>query len=66
MWLYYPFRVAILINLILLAFLVVFIKNGNEIYLKLHVSDEEAVTGKFKDFTQYENMYDLDNNAMRG
>jgi hypothetical protein len=45
MWLYYPVKVAILINIILLAFLVVFVKNGYEIYQKLHVKDEEAVTG---------------------
>jgi hypothetical protein len=61
MWLYYPFKVAILINIILMAFLVVFVKNGYEIYQKLYVSDAEAISGQFKDFGQYENMYDLDN-----
>ncbi len=63
MWLYYPVKVAIFINLILLAFLFVFVKNGLEIYDKLHVKDDEAVTGQFKDFGQYENMYDLDSNG---
>jgi hypothetical protein len=63
MWLYYPVKVAFFINLILLAFLFVFVKNGYEIYSKLYVKDDEAVTGQFKDFTQYENMYDLDSNS---
>lgn len=62
MWLYYPIKVAILINMILLAFLLVFIKNGWEIYSRLYVKDDEAISGQFKDFTQYENMYDLDDN----
>ena len=61
MWLYYPVKVAILINIILMVFLIVFVRNGWEIYEKLYVRDEEAVTGQFKDFTQYENMFDLDN-----
>lgn len=60
MWLYYPVKIAIFINIILLAFLFVFIKNGYEIYDKLHVKDDEAISGQFKDFGQYENMYDLD------
>lgn len=50
MWLYYPVKVAFLINMILGGFLVVFIKNGWEIYEKLHVKDDEAVTGQFRDF----------------
>ena len=60
MWLYYPVKVAIVINIILGAFLVVFIKNGWEIFDKLYVKDDDAVSGQFKDFSQYENMYDLD------
>ena len=63
MWLYYPVKIAIFINIILLAFLVVFIKNGYEIYDKLHVKDDEAISGQFRDFSQYENMYDLDSNG---
>lgn len=62
MWLYYPTKVAFIINLILMVFLFLFVKNGKEIYDKLYVRDEEAVTGQFKDFAQYENMYDLDSN----
>lgn len=50
MWLYYPIKVAILINLILLAFLLVFVKNGWEIYSRLYVKDDEAISGQFKDF----------------
>ncbi len=45
MWLYYPVKVAILINIILLAFLLVFLKNGWEIYSRLYVKDDEAISG---------------------
>ncbi len=65
MWLYYPLKVAILINLILLGFLGLFVKSGWEIYSKLYVNDDEAISGQFKDFTQYENMYDLDDQQRR-
>jgi hypothetical protein len=51
MWLYYPGKVAIIINIILVVFLVIFIKNGYEIFDKLYVKDAEAVTGQFKDFS---------------
>ena len=47
MWTLYSRTVAIFINCILLVFLLVFIKNGQEIYENLHVKDEDAVTGKF-------------------
>lgn len=47
MWMYYPVKVAILINIILGAFLFVFVKNGMEIYDKLHVTDSEAISGQF-------------------
>lgn len=60
MWLYYPFKVAIVINGILLVFLIIFVKNGWEIFDKLYVKEGDAVTGEFKDFNQYENMHDLD------
>lgn len=50
MWTLYSRTVAIFINCILLIFLLVFIKNGQEIYEKLHVRDEDAVTGKFQNF----------------
>ena len=50
MWTLYSTTVALCINVVLLVFLVLFIKNGYEIYEKLHVSDDEAVTGKFTNF----------------
>ena len=60
MWLFYSTKVALVINLILGVFLIVFVKNGYEIFNKLHVTDQEAVSGKFKDFSAYEQMQDLD------
>ena len=53
MWTLYSTKVALFINAILMVFLLIFIKNGKDIYDKLHVSDEEAVTGKFANFAQY-------------
>ena len=50
MWALYDKFVAIVINVILLVFLCVFIKNGMEIYNQLHVSESEAVTGRFDRF----------------
>lgn len=50
MWTLYSATVAVIINLILLVFLVLFIKNGSEIYETLHVKEEDAVTGKFNNF----------------
>ena len=47
MWVLYSSEVAIFINIILGIFLAVFVKNGYEIYDKLHVRDDEAVTGQF-------------------
>ena len=60
MWVLYSRGVAIVINVILGAFLLMFIKQGLEIYNELHVKDEEAVTGKFNNFAQYDGMNDLD------
>lgn len=45
MWLYYPTKVAIVINIILMVFLIVFVKNGWEIVDKLYIKEGEAVTG---------------------
>ncbi len=45
-----------------MVFLVIFIKNGMDIFSKLYVKEDDAVTGQFKDFSAYENMYDLDQN----
>ena len=60
MWTLYSKQVAIIINVILGIFLIAFIKNGQDIYNKLAVSDQEAVSGKFTNFAQYEGMQDLD------
>ena len=51
MWALYSTEIAITINLILLVFLIVFIKNGHEIITQLHVSDSDAVTGRFNNFS---------------
>ena len=60
MWTLYSKQVAAIINVILGIFLIAFIKNGQDIYSKLAVSDQEAVSGKFTNFAQYEGMEDLD------
>ena len=50
---------ALCINVVLGVFLVIFIKNGMEIYEKLHVSDEDSVTGKFTNFGDAQELGDL-------
>ena len=62
MWVLYDRMVATVINVILGIFLLIFIHNGREIYDKLHVSDDDAVTGQFKDFGKYEEMDDRADN----
>lgn len=52
MWTLYSTFTAIVINIILLVFLALFIYNGFEIYSQLHVSDQEAVQGRFSNFGQ--------------
>ena len=64
MWVLYSKTVAIIINCILAVFLLVFIHNGFEIYNALNVSDEDAISGKFTNFAQYEGMNDLDGKDM--
>ena len=59
MWVLYSRWVATIINGILGIFLVIFIHNGRDIYDKLHVTDDEAVTGQFKNFSKYEQMDDI-------
>ena len=51
-----------MINVILMIFLIMFIRNGTEIYNSLAVGDNEAVTGKFTNFTNYEVLEELDKN----
>ena len=60
MWVLYTTRVATVVNVVLLIFLIVFVVNGFDIYRKLHISEDEAVSGKFQDFSQYQRMNDLD------
>ena len=60
MWVLYSRLVALVVNLVLLFFLIVFVINGLDIINQLHVTEDEAVSGKFQDFNQYQNMSDLD------
>jgi hypothetical protein len=61
MWCLYTHYVAMIVNMVLLVFLIIFMINGIDIYQKLHLTEEEAVSGKFQDFTKYQSMNDLDN-----
>jgi len=63
MWTLYSRPVALVINIILGIFLLLFIWNGKDIIDKLAVSEDEAVSGKFTNFVQYEGMEDLDKDA---
>mmetsp|Transcript_15 Transcript_15/g.28 ORF Transcript_15/g.28 Transcript_15/m.28 type:complete len:81 (-) Transcript_15:947-1189(-) len=47
MWILYTPRVAIVVNVVLLIFLILFIINGADIFQSLHVSESDAVSGKF-------------------
>ena len=60
MWVLYSKTVAIITNVILCAFIYLFIRNGMEIYQKLVISEDEAVSGKFVNFSGYESMGALD------
>ena len=53
MWLLYTAKVALIVNMVLLVFLIIFIINGIDIVQKLHVTEDEAVSGKFQDFSKY-------------
>ena len=59
MWVLYDKKVASVINVILMVFLIAFIKNGYDIYDTLAVDEKDAVTGVFQNFEQYEGMGDL-------
>jgi hypothetical protein len=54
MWLYYSKTVAIVINIILIIFLGIFFVSGYDIYSKLYVTEEEAISGQFKNFSAYD------------
>ena len=43
-----------------MVFLIIFAINGYDIVQKLHIDEDEAVSGKFQDFAQYQRMNDLD------
>ena len=53
MWVLYSREVALVVNIVLMIFLVAFVVNGVEIVNKLYIKEDEAVSGKFKDFGQY-------------
>ena len=58
MWIYYRFLVALIVNIILGLFLLMFIRNGYDIISELYVEEGQAVSGKFHSFK--DNMIDLD------
>ena len=60
MWVLYKPVVAIFVNVVLGIFLLIFIKSGQEIYMRLYIDEGEAISGKFQDFGRYEQMNDLD------
>ena len=47
MWIYYQFIVALIINIILGAFLLFFVRNGMDILSSLYIEESETVSGKF-------------------
>ena len=47
MWMLYRTRVAIIVNIVLMVFLILFMVNGYKIWSLLHVSDYDAVSGQF-------------------
>jgi hypothetical protein len=50
MWIYYRFITALVINIILGAFLLLFVRNGLDIVGQLYVDENEAVSGRFMSF----------------
>lgn len=52
MWYLYPPTVALVVNIVLIIFLMVFVVNGVDVFGKLHIKDDEAVSGKFGDFAK--------------
>ena len=47
MWVLYTRLVAMVVNVVLLVFLIIFIINGMDIVQKLHLNDDETVSGRF-------------------
>ena len=60
MWVLYSTFVALVVNMVLLVFLVIFIINGLDIVGKLYIDESEAISGQFQDFTMYQRMGDMD------
>ena len=54
MWVLYKPTVAIVVTVVLAIFLILFIVNGVDIFNKLHLSDDQAVSSKFQDFSKYQ------------
>ncbi len=52
MWIYYRFIVALIINIILGAFLLFFVRNGIDIIQELYIDENDAVSGKFTNLNQ--------------
>jgi len=48
MWVLYTTRVAAVVNVVLLIFLIIFAVNGYDIVQKLHIDEDEAVSGSSK------------------
>jgi hypothetical protein len=65
MWVYYRFITALLVNVILFIFLIMFMRNGRDIITKLWVDEDEAVTGKFQTFANQIIGGDLDKRKSR-
>jgi len=66
-WYCYPPTVAVVVNIVLLIFLMVFVVNGFEIFNRLHINEIDAVSGKFGDFAKtYQEMGDLDSRNAAG
>ena len=47
MWVLYTSYVALVVNMVLLVFLIIFVINGIDIFNKLHLTEDEIVSGKF-------------------
>ena len=60
MWVLYKPTVAASVNIIMFISLVAFIVNGCDVISRLYLSDQEVVSGQFRDFGRYQQMNDLD------
>lgn len=53
MWMLYTPEVAIAVNIVLGIFFAAFILNGADIFTKLYISEEQAVSSQFQNFASY-------------